>query len=73
LKLRSPLLEQAEFFRGKALPPDLQSKFDENDAKLEGQRTALVLSLDLESDAVAGYNKTLERMTPLWAKFPRTP
>lgn len=67
---RKPLLEEAEFYQGKALPPKLRAAMEANDASLEAQRSA-----SAGQEAELGrinkiYDTELERLRRLWAGAP---
>ncbi len=67
---RKPLLDEAEFYAGKALPPKLRSALDANDAAVEAQR-----SITATQEAELGrinrlYDVELERLRRLWAGAP---
>jgi len=67
---RKPLLEQAEFYVGKPLPPKLRTALDANDAALGAQREARVTQ-QAELDRVNKlYDDELERLRRLWAGAP---
>lgn len=64
---RQPLLAEAEFYKGKPLPPRLKAVLDANDAALTAQRDALV-SQDAEIARLNQlYDAELERLRRLWA------
>ena len=64
---RKPLLEEAEFFVGRAMPPRLRAQVDANDASVEAQRAA-VLTQRAELERVNRlYDAELERLRRLWA------
>jgi hypothetical protein len=67
---RKPLLEESEFYQGKALPPKLRAALEANDASLEAQRNA-----SAGQEAELGrinkiYDTELERLRRLWAGAP---
>ena len=67
---RKPLLDEAEFYVGKALPPKLRSALDANDAAVEAQRTASATQ-GAELDRINRiYDVELERLRRLWAGAP---
>jgi hypothetical protein len=67
---RKPLLSEAEFYAGKALPAKLKQQLDANDAALEAQRT-LAANQTAELDRInALYDAELERLRRLWAGAP---
>ena len=64
---RKPLLDEAEFYVGKALPPKLRAQLDANDAATAAQREAAV-SQQAELERVTGfYDAELARLKQLWA------
>lgn len=66
-KERKPLLDEAEFYKGKPLPPKLREQLDANDAAIEAQR-ALVQNQASERDRInAVYDAELARLRRLWA------
>lgn len=67
---RKPLLDEAEFYAGRALPPKLRNALDANDAAVEAQRAA---SATQEAELVRInrlYDAELERLRRLWAGAP---
>ncbi len=64
---RKPLLDEAEFYIGKALPPKLRSQLDANDAAAAAQREAMV-GQEAELERVTRlYDAELARLKLLWA------
>ncbi len=64
---RKPLLAEAEFYVGKALPPKLRGQLDANDAATSAQREAAV-SQEAELERVNRlYDAELARLKLLWA------
>ena len=64
---RKPLLAEAEFYVGKALPPKLRGQLDANDAAAAAQREAAV-NQEAELDRVNRlYDAELARLKLLWA------
>ena len=64
---RKPLMDEAEFYKGRALPAKLRQQMDANDAAVEAQRS---LVLNQESELVrinALYDVELTRLKRLWA------
>jgi len=64
---RKPLLNEAEFYQGRQLPPKLKQQLDANDAAAEAQRSA---SANQESELVRvtrSFDIELERLRRLWA------
>jgi hypothetical protein len=65
-KERKPLLDEAEFYVGKPLPPLLKQQLDGNEATTEAQR-ALVLNQQAELGRVSSlYDVEAERLKKLW-------
>lgn len=63
---RKPLQQEAEFYKGKALPPKLRQQFNANDAATEAQRAALQ-NLKAEVARVnANYDSELVLLKKLW-------
>jgi hypothetical protein len=64
---RKPLLDEAEFYKGKPLPYKLKGQFDANDAALEAQRAAANTQAS-ELDRINRlYDAELARLKALWA------
>jgi len=64
---RKPLLDEAEFYADKPLPPRLRQQLDANDATVEAQRS-LVLNQQAEVVRInALFDVELERLKRLWA------
>lgn len=64
---RKPLLDEAEFYVGKTLPPKLRQALDANDASTDAQRSSLV---NLQAEMVRinrFYDHELDRLRRLWA------
>lgn len=64
---RKPLLDEAEFYKGKALPPKLKSQIDANDTAVDAQKAAAA-----NQEAELGrinrlFDIELERLQKLWA------
>jgi hypothetical protein len=67
---RKPLLDEAEFYVGKPLPPKLKGLLDANDASLAAQRT-LIQNQEIEVGRInALYDLELVRLRKLWAGAP---
>ncbi|MDP1912270.1 hypothetical protein [Brevundimonas sp.] len=67
---RKPLLDEAEFYKGKPLPPKLRTALDANDAALDAQRSSTA-----NQEAEVGrinriYDAELERLRKLWSGTP---
>jgi hypothetical protein len=64
---RKPLLDEAEFYAGRALPAKITQALDANDAAVEAQRT-LVANQQAEVVRINGlFDVELERLKRLWA------
>ena len=64
---RKPLLDEAEFYLGKPLPPRLKAQIDANDAAAEAQRAA-VLTQEAELQRINKlYDAELDRLRRLWS------
>lgn len=64
---RKPLLDEAEFYRGRPMPARLKQQFDANDAGVDAQRQAAATQ---EAELVRInklYDLELERLRRLWA------
>lgn len=64
---RKPLLEEAEFYKGKTLPAKLRQQLDANDATTDAQRSA---TANQEAELVRInrlYDAELDRLRRLWA------
>ena len=64
---RKPLMQDAEFYAGKALPAQLRTQLDANDAAVDAQRS---LNANQNAEVVrvnALYDAELERLKKLWA------
>ena len=64
---RKPLLNEAEFYQSRQLPPKLQQQLDANDAAAAAQRSA---SANQEAEfgrVTSSFNAELERLRKLWA------
>lgn len=67
---RKPLLDEAEFYPNRPLPPKLKGQLDANDAAGEAQR-ALVATQSAEMERInANFDAELERLRRLWAGAP---
>jgi hypothetical protein len=67
---RKPLLDEAEFYAGKALPPKLRGALDANDAAVEAQRGASATQQAELERINRLYDAELERLRRLWAGAP---
>lgn len=64
---RKPLLSEAEFYKGKALPPKLKTQIEANDTATNAQREATATQ-QAELDRVNRiYDTELNRLRRLWA------
>lgn len=64
---RRPLLDEAEFYKGRALPPKLSQQLEANTAAAEAQREAAAAQ-GAELDRIERlYEVELERLRRLWA------
>ena len=64
---RKPLLDEAEFYKGKALPPKLHQQLDANEAAASAQREAQT-NQKAELDRVTKlFDTELARLKRLWA------
>jgi hypothetical protein len=67
---RKPLLDEAEFYQGKALPAKLKQQLDANDAAIEAQRV-LIENQKAETVRINGrFDAELARLRKLWAGAP---
>ena len=67
---KKPLLEEAEFYVGRAMPTGLKQQLDGIDATVEAQR-ALILNQQAESQRInATFDTELARLRKLWAGAP---
>lgn len=64
---RKPLVNEAEFYVGKALPAKLKQQLDANDAAIEAQRTLAVNQAAELTRLNVLYDIELERLKRLWA------
>jgi hypothetical protein len=67
---RKPLLDEAEFFKGRTMPLKLRQALDANDASYEAQRSAMA-NQEVELVRINRlYDAELERLRRLWAGAP---
>jgi hypothetical protein len=67
---RKPLLDEAEFYQGRALPLKLRQQLDGNDAAVEAQR-GLMATQEAELVRIQKlYDLELDRLRRLWAGAP---
>jgi hypothetical protein len=64
---RKPLLEEAEFYAGRALPAKLRQALDANDASVEAQRVLVQNQRAEEARISAAFDIELGRLKRLWA------
>lgn len=64
---RKPLLDEAEFYKGKALPPKLRAQMDANDVAIEAQRTAMANQSAELGRVNRNFDIELDRLKKLWA------
>lgn len=64
---RKPLLDEAEFYKGKQLPPKLKQQFDANDAAQDAQRSLVVHTENEIVRVNSLYDLELARLRRLWA------
>jgi mannitol-1-phosphate/altronate dehydrogenase len=65
-KDRKGLDEEAEFYKGKALPPQLRRLVDANDAARDAQLVAIANQTDEKARVNRRYDVELRRLTKLW-------
>lgn len=63
---RKPLLDEAEFYVGKPLPPKLKQALDANDAATDAQRSLLQNQQEEIVRINANFDAELERLRRLW-------
>lgn len=63
---RKPLLDEAEFYVGKPLPPKLKQLLDANDAATDAQRSLLQNQQEEVVRINANFDAELERLRRLW-------
>lgn len=64
---RKPLLNEAEFYKGKRLPAKLKSQMEANDAAVEAQREAAATQQAEVERVNRIYDTELARLQKLWA------
>ena len=70
IKERKPLLADAEFYKGKALPFKLKSKLDTNEASQQAQKD-IIENQVAEKGRINGlYDAELQRLRRLWSGAP---
>jgi hypothetical protein len=73
LRLRKPLLDEAEFYVNKPYPLKLRLAFDANDAALAAQKSLRQNQEDEVQRIDKLYDAELARLTKLWAARPSLP
>jgi hypothetical protein len=63
---RKRLLEEAEFYRGRLMPPALKQRLDNNEAAAAAQRNAIANSQAEQQRINAKFDIQLERLRQLW-------
>lgn len=64
---RKPLLDESEFYAGRALPPKLRQQLDANDAAVRAQRDAVQTQRDEIARVNELFDIELERLRRLWS------
>jgi hypothetical protein len=64
---RKPLMDEAEFYKGKSLPAKLRQQMDANDAAVDAQRTLVQNTQEEIFRINALYDVELTRLKRLWA------
>jgi hypothetical protein len=64
---RKPLLNEAEFYQGRQLPPKLKQQLDANDAAVAAQRSASANQEAELTRVTRSFDAELERLRKLWA------
>ncbi|CAD5373181.1 Exonuclease SbcC [Rubrivivax sp. A210] len=67
---RKPLVDEAEFYLGRALPPKLKSALDANDASVEAQRSSAANQESELGRINKIYDAELDRLRRLWNGAP---
>lgn len=67
---RKPLMNEAEFYEGRQMPPKLKAAIDANDAAMEAQRAAAASQEAEVARVNRFYDAELERLRRLWAGAP---
>lgn len=67
---RKPLLDEAEFYQGKPLPPRLKAQIDANDAAVEAQKGATATQQAELERINKLYDVELDRLRRLWGGAP---
>jgi hypothetical protein len=64
---RKPLTDEAEFYKGRPLPPKLKAQLDANDAAVDAQRATAANQSAEMARINRLYDAELERLRRLWA------
>jgi hypothetical protein len=67
---RKPLMNEAEFYEGRQLPPKLKAAIDANDAAMQAQRAAAAAQEAEMARVNRFYDDELDRLRRLWAGAP---
>ena len=67
---RKPLLDEAEFYKGKQLPEKLKRQIDGNDALVAGTKASRQRQLEELQRISARYDEELARLKKLWRAGP---
>jgi hypothetical protein len=67
---RKPLMNEAEFYRGKKLPPALKMQIDANDAAVAAQRDAIQTQEAELARINQNFDAQLDRLRKLWKGAP---
>lgn len=67
---RTPLLNEAEFYKGRTMPPKLKQQLDANDAAIEAQQDAAANQTAELERVNKLYDAELERLRRLWSGAP---
>lgn len=67
---RKPLMNEAEFYDGRQMPPKLKAAIDANDAAMDAQRAAAAAQEAEVARVNRLYDDELDRLRRLWAGAP---
>jgi hypothetical protein len=67
---RKPLIDEAEFYQGRVMPPKLKAMLDANDAAVEAQRSAVANQQAELARINSLYDAELDRLRKLWTGVP---
>jgi hypothetical protein len=67
---RVPLMNEAEFYKGKRLPPKLKGQIEANDTAMDAQRQATVTQQAELQRVNRIYDTELSRLRRLWSGVP---